>query len=109
MPRLSRRQKFDAVFGEFRRVGGDRFSTFELMRLATVFIESFEIQRKQDLEIAADQRRGFQELAVDVAIKDGGWRLLSQHSYMFDTIFDPDTFIPESARLKSIPSVAQIM
>lgn len=74
---MNRPQQVRAVFQELRRTVGDRFSARELLERAAALVDLFTVPEDNT---RFELRRGgvpFEEWSLDVAMADGGWRILN--------------------------------
>lgn len=74
---MNRPQQVRAVFQELRRTVGDRFSARELLEQAAALVDLFAVPEDNT---RFELRRGgvpFEEWSLDVAMADGGWRILN--------------------------------
>lgn len=74
---MNRPQQVRAVFQELRRTVGDRFSARELLEQAAALVDLFAVP--EDNTRFELYRGGvpFEEWSLDVAMADGGWRILN--------------------------------
>jgi len=84
---MNRPQKIKKIYHELRMILGYEYPDYELLKLASLLIEIYE----DDEPINLDQLKSFwiqfEEREVDEAIKDGGWRLISDEGW-WDQITD---------------------
>lgn len=74
---MNRPQQVRAVFQELRRTVGDRFTARELLEQAAALVDLFTVNEDAS---RFELRRGgvpFEEWSLDVAMADGGWRILN--------------------------------
>ena len=74
---MNRPQQVRAVFQELRRTVGDRFTARELLEQAAALVELFTVPEDAS---SFELRTGgipFEEWSLDVAMADGGWRILN--------------------------------
>jgi hypothetical protein len=74
---MNRPQQVRAVFQELRRTVGHRFSARELLERAAALVDLFTVPEDNT---RFELRRGgvpFGEWSLDVAMADGGWRILN--------------------------------
>ena len=74
---MNRPQQVRAVFQELRRTVGDRFSARELLEQAAALVDLFAVPEDNT---RFELHRGgvpFEEWSLDVAMADGGWRILN--------------------------------
>ncbi|MDQ5909314.1 MAG: hypothetical protein QG599_1409 [Pseudomonadota bacterium] len=74
---MNRPQQVRAVFQELRRTVGDRFTARELLEQAAALVELFTVPEDTS---SFELRTGgipFEEWSLDVAMADGGWRILN--------------------------------
>ena len=84
---MNRPVKIRLVYRELRTVLGDELSAKEALRSAALLVELFD---KDDADFGAstqEQRATFDELPVDVALSDGGWRILSREKSILHAEF----------------------
>ena len=99
---MNRPQKIKKVYRELRVELGDEYSDYELLKSANLLTELFA----DDEPITLDQLKRFgiqfKDREVDEAIKDGGWRLISNEGWWDQITDDQDVLSPQSrAQLKN--------
>ena len=60
---------------------GDEYPDYELLKSASLLIEIYEDDKPINLDQLKIFGIQFKESAVDEAIKDGGWRLISDEGW----------------------------
>jgi len=84
---MNRPSKVRMVYQELRAVLGDELPAKEALQSAALLVELFD---KDDADFGAsiqEQRATFDELPVDVALADGGWRVLSREKSILHAEF----------------------
>jgi hypothetical protein len=76
---LRKSEKLRSIFIEVRRALGREAPASEVLRISNAILESYA-EYRTELTATEEERqyRGFFALAVDEAIRDGGWKLLSR-------------------------------
>ena len=94
---MNRPQKIKKVYRELRMELGDEFPAHELLESAALLIGIIEA----DGLITADQMEDFwvpiKEIAVDEAISDDGWNILTHESW-WDQMLDEDDVLTAQER-----------
>jgi hypothetical protein len=99
---MNRPQKIKKIYRELRMMLGNEYPDYELLKSANLLIEIYE----DDEPITLDQLKSFgiqfKDREVDEAIKDGGWRLMSDEGWWDQVTDDQDMLSPQSrAQLKN--------
>ena len=99
---MNRPQKIKKVYRELRMMLGDEYADYELLKSASLLIEIYE----DDEPITLDQLKSFGiqfiDREVDEAIKDGGWKLISNEGWWDQVADDQDVLSPQTrAQLKN--------
>jgi hypothetical protein len=87
---MNRPTKVRKVYHELRTTLGSELSELEALQTAAMLVELFE---KDDALFGAsinEQRATFDELPLDVAMADGGWRVLSRERSILHAEFGGD-------------------
>ena len=74
---MNRPQQVRAVFQELRRTVGDRFTARELLEQAAALVDLFTVPEDQSRFELRTGGVPFEEWGLDVAMADGGWRILN--------------------------------
>ncbi|MFZ1642473.1 MAG: hypothetical protein WAV07_13805 [Candidatus Contendobacter sp.] len=86
---MNRPQQVRAVFQELRRAVGDRFSARELLEQAAALVDLFTVPEDNTRFELRTGGVPFEEWSLDVAMRDGGWRILN-YEYYQEPAFWPD-------------------
>ncbi len=84
---MNRSSKVRAVYHELRIALGDQVSAKEALRSAARMVELFDADDALFGASVREQRANFDELPVDVAVADGGWRVLSKERGIINAEF----------------------
>ena len=94
---MNRPQKVKEVYRELRMMLGEEFPAHELLESAALLVEIVG----DDNKITASQLQDFwvpiKEQAVDEAIADGGWKILS-HENWWNQILDEEDVLSVRAK-----------
>jgi hypothetical protein len=91
--------KIRQVFSELRHALGKQIPAIELLQLAAKLVEATCAPSARDDEKIVSLRRSINELPLDEAFADGGWRIMTRdRAYNFDQFEDDPSL---SARAKS--------
>ncbi|MBZ4195038.1 MAG: hypothetical protein LAE24_12165 [Candidatus Contendobacter sp.] len=74
---MNRPQQVRATFQELRRAVGDQFSAGELLARAASLVDLFTVNDDPFRLEPLEDREPFEEWSLDVAMADGGWRILN--------------------------------
>lgn len=80
---MNRSAQVREVYAELRRSLGDRFTSNEMLKAAMSVVELFSID-EDDLVPRFELRLGglpFNQWSLDVALADGGWRVLEHERF----------------------------
>lgn len=74
---MNRPQQVRAIFQELRRTVGDRFSARDLLEQAATLVDLFTVPEDNTRFELRTGGVPFEEWSLDVAMADGGWRILN--------------------------------
>jgi hypothetical protein len=99
---MNRPKKIKEVYRELRMMLGDEYPDYELLKSASLLIEIYEDDEPITLVQLKSFGIQFKDREVDEAIKDGGWRLISDEGWWDQITDDQDMLSPQSrAQLKN--------
>jgi hypothetical protein len=84
---MNRPTKLRAIYQELRTALGDQVPAGEILYSATKLVELATEENLGVLTSLREPRPTREELPVDEAISDGGWRLLSQEGSIINATF----------------------
>lgn len=87
---MTRPQEIRKIYFELRAEIGEDVSSQELLRLADALLK---LREGRELGIGlrvADQRRTFDELGIDEAFSDGGWRVMNRETHLMRALYEDD-------------------
>ncbi len=87
---MSRPDRVRRVYGELRRTLGDQFPSHEILRAAARLVDLFGGREGHSGIRHGTPRPTFEELPLDKAFADGGWRILSRESSQLAELFSDD-------------------
>lgn len=100
---MSRPALLRAIYHELRGSLGPTATAGDVLRLAHLLLRSYVDDLPPDADPGYETRRGskpFSSLPVDVAMSDGGWRVLEYESELMMSLRDRD--ISALARLRPL-------
>ncbi|MCC6135187.1 MAG: hypothetical protein LM550_15245 [Candidatus Contendobacter sp.] len=74
---MNRPQQVRAIFQELRQAVGDQFSAGELLARAASLVDLFTVNDDPFRLEPLEEPQPFEEWSLDVAMADGGWRILN--------------------------------
>jgi hypothetical protein len=74
---MNRPQQVRAVFQELRRTVGDHFTARELLEQAAALVDLFTVKEDPSRFELRTGGVPFEEWSLDIAMADGGWRILN--------------------------------
>ena len=98
---MNRPQKIKKIYHELRMVLGDEYPDYELLESTSLLIEIYEDDEPINLDQLKSFGIQFKEREVDEAIKDGGWRLISDEGW-WDQITDDQDMLSLQTRAQLI-------
>lgn len=90
--------KIRRVFAELRHAFGDEIPAIELLRLAAKLVDAAQPTSVRE-ENVVSMRRSMDQLPLDEAFADGGWRIMARDRTYHNETFEADPCL--SARAKS--------
>ena len=84
---MNRPTKVRKVYRELRAVLGADISAKEALRSAAMLVDLYETDGAAHGANFREQRPTFDELPVDVAIADGGWRVMARETSILHAEF----------------------
>ncbi len=87
---MNRPDRVRKVYGELRRALGDQFPSHEILRTAARLVDIFDGREGHSGIRHGAPRPTFEELPLDKAFADGGWRILARESSLFVEEFSED-------------------
>lgn len=91
---MARSRKVRAVFAELRRALGEEIPAGELLRLAAALVDASYSQVRKDEHRNLGARPTFDQVPLDEAFADGGWRIMeTEPSWIVDT-WDDNPGVP---------------
>ena len=87
---MTRPQEIRKIYFELRAEIGEDVSSHELLRLADALQR---LREGRELGIGlrvVEQRRTFDELGVDEALSDGGWRVMNREANWVNALYEDD-------------------
>ncbi len=87
---MNRPDRVRKVYGELRRALGDQFPSHEILRTAARLVDIFDDRKGYSGIRHGAPRPTFEELPLDKAFADGGWRILSRESNQFAELYSED-------------------
>lgn len=94
----NRPQKIRRIYHELRRAVGPEVAALELLRLAALLVSEPRVE-EHDYEATSTWRPHFEQLPLDQAFADGGWRVLENERRWVRSVYNDDepTFRMERA------------
>src|SRR5687767_11133072 len=89
--------KVRQVFAELHYALGNELPTIELLDLATRLVDATSAPSDDDDEIVTLHLPG-EQLPLDEAFADGGWKIMARHRAYDGEQFEDDPFLSERAR-----------
>jgi len=84
-----RERKVKLVFAELHHALGSEMSTIELLSLATKLVDATHAPAIDGLENVVRFRPSYDQLPLDEAFADGGWKIMARdRAYTLDDIED---------------------
>ncbi len=87
---MNRPDRVRKVYGELRRALGDQFPSHEILRSAARLVDLFGGREGHSGIRHGTPRPTFEELPLDKAFADGGWRVLARESSLLFEMFSED-------------------
>ena len=92
---MNRPKKVRVIYLALRRALGDRVTSQDALRSAAAMVEIFDDREGSSFIRLPTPRPTFDELPVDKAMADGGWRVMRRESNWVGPIFSEE---PEEHR-----------
>jgi hypothetical protein len=73
-----RASKLQQVYAELRRALGSQVPAVDLLRLASKLVDAATPQPTPDKDVTVQSRPAFDQVPLDIAFADGGWRILAR-------------------------------
>jgi hypothetical protein len=87
---MSRPSRIKQLYHEIRESLGSEISSKEALQLAAHLVDVADGRDVIPFDTFRDQRATFEELPVDEAIADGGWRVLNREKDIVRSLFGSD-------------------
>ena len=87
---MNRPHRVRKVYDELRRSLGNRFPSHEILRTAARLVDLFGGREGHSGVRHGAPRPTFEELPLDKAFADGGWRILARESSLLAEMFSED-------------------
>lgn len=87
---MSRPKKVRQVYIELRLALGDEVCAHDLLRSAAMLVDIFDGREVHPGIRHGTPRPTFEELPLDKAFADGGWRVLARESSLLAEVFSED-------------------
>ena len=87
---MSRPHRVRKVYGELRRSLRDRFPSHEILKTAARLVDLFDGREGHSGIRHGTPRPTFEELPLDKAFADGGWRILAREYSLFVEVYSED-------------------
>ncbi len=75
---LNRTSKLHQVYAELRRALGHKVPAGDLLRLASKLVDASAPQLKTESDLTVKWRPAFDQVPLDRAFADGGWRIMAR-------------------------------
>lgn len=85
---MNRSKKIRSIYRELRASVGDRFTSGELLEIANTLIVADSKRKADKLTRLQNARRTFDELDLDEAFADGGWRVMRREKTIVNALHD---------------------
>ena len=105
MRALTFEQKLKQVYAEFRSIFGASRSAGELYRLAARFVREIERAQIVEADFLHQEKQVNIGISVDVALRDGGWTIMSREKNWYGSGDDEEIFIPKCIRMRAYPEL----
>jgi hypothetical protein len=100
---MNRTGRIKQLYHEIRDTMGSEISSKEALQLAAHLVDVADGRDVIPGELFREQRATFDELPVDEAIADGGWRILNRERDIVRALFDgEDAFVQRNPRYQSM-------
>jgi hypothetical protein len=100
---MSRPSRIKQLYHEIRETLGSEICSKEALQLAAHLVDVADGRDVLPGGLFGEQRATFDELPVDEAIADGGWRLLNRERDIVRALFDgEEAFVRRKQHYKSI-------
>lgn len=87
---MNRPSRIKQLYSEIRESLGSEFSSKEALQLAAHLVDVADGRDVIPADAFRDQRATFDELPVDEAIADGGWRVFNREKDIVRSLFGGD-------------------
>jgi len=84
---MNKATKVRVIYRELRTTLGEQVPAGEILQAATKLVELDDAEKFGAVRSIREQRATFEELPLDVALADGGWRVLSRESNIINATF----------------------
>ena len=91
MATINRTEKVRRVYAELRRAQPEDTSAHELLRISAKLVELSEGREDRPLARQGTPRPTFEELPLDTAFNDGGWRVMEYESRRMAQLYHDET------------------
>jgi len=85
---MNKSKKIRSIFRELRAAVGDKFTSGELLEIANTLLVIDNNSKADKIIHLQNARRSFDELDLDEAFADGGWRVMRQERNIVNTLSD---------------------
>lgn len=102
---LSKPEKIRQVYNEFKRVFGEDLPAGVLLKRAAKFVAYIDKANEVESEFLRTTDSRASTPCVDVALADGGWKLLVRERDWVESCFDDEVFVPVSDLRKKYPKM----
>jgi hypothetical protein len=87
---LNRPNKIRRVYKELRDTLGSEISSYEALKSSALLVELFDDRDDTSFVRLAEARPTFDELPLDLAFADGGWRVMKRESNWVSGLYSED-------------------
>ena len=87
---MNRPKKVRAIFNEIQPSLKDDFTSEEILKFAADFLKTTEYEDPGARIRLVSSRTGFDELDVDQAIADGGWKVMAREKQMMSDLYSEE-------------------
>jgi hypothetical protein len=92
--------KIRQVFAELRYALGNDMPTIELLQLATKLVDTTRVPSASDDDNIVAVHKSHDQLPLDEAFADGGWRIMARDRALGREQFDDDPSLSTKAKSK---------
>ena len=85
---MNRSKKIRSIYRELRASVGDRFTSKDLLEIANTLITADGKLKTDKFTQLRAARRTFEELDLDEAFADGGWRVMRREKTIVNALHD---------------------